>query len=82
MVVVYSDNGSKLSRCVRVSAILRSVTHPERVRRLRGGLNGWKRLGLPCDGDTRPMFAGQSLSGGGATQAQLMSQMFGGMQLQ
>ena len=39
IVIVYSDNGSKLSRCVHVSRILRSVIQPERVRRLKGGLN-------------------------------------------
>jgi len=59
MVVVYSDNGSKLSRCVNVSKILRQLLQPERVRRLRGGLNSWKRAGLPVDGDARAMFAGQ-----------------------
>lgn len=59
--VVYSDNGSKLSRCVHVSQYLRRVLLPERVRRLRGGLNGWKRMGLPVDGDTRQMFAGKAL---------------------
>ena len=57
-VVVYSDNGSMLSRCVHVSRALRGVLDPERVRRLTGGLNGWKRLGLPVDGDARTMFAG------------------------
>ena len=51
--------GSKLSRCVNVSKILRQLLQPERVRRLRGGLNGWKRAGLPVDGDARAMFAGQ-----------------------
>ena len=61
IVVVYSDNGSKLSRCVHVSRILRSVTQPERVRRLEGGLNGWKKLGLPVDGDARMMFAGRTM---------------------
>lgn len=59
MVVVYSDNGSKLSRCVHVSKILRHLLAPERVRRLRGGLNGWKRTNLPVDGDARTMFAGR-----------------------
>ena len=34
----------------------------ERVRRLRGGLNGWKRAGLPVEGDARTMFAGQHFS--------------------
>ena len=33
IVIVYSDNGSKLSRCVNVSRILRHVIQPERVRR-------------------------------------------------
>ena len=60
LVVVYSDNGSKLSRCVHVSGILRKLLAPERVRRLTGGLNGWKRDGLPVDGDAMPMFAGQA----------------------
>ena len=59
LVVVYSDNGSKMSRCVNVSKILRQLLQPERVRRLRGGLNGWKRQALPVDGDARAMFAGQ-----------------------
>lgn len=63
IVVVYSDNGSKLSRCVHVSSILRQTVQPERVRRLRGGLNGWKRVGLPVDGDARQMFAGQVAGG-------------------
>jgi len=61
IVVVYSDNGSKLSRCTNVSAILRSVVQPERVRRLRGGLNGWKRARLPVHGDEREMFAGRTM---------------------
>jgi len=61
-VVVYSDNGSKLSRCVNVSRGLRQLLPPERVRRLRGGLNGWKRAGLPVEGDARTMFAGQHFS--------------------
>lgn len=62
VVIVYSDNGSKLSRCVHVSRLLRTVTHPERVRRLDGGLNGWKRHALPVRGDARMMFAGQSMN--------------------
>ena len=33
LVVVYSDNGSKMSRCVNVSKILRQVT----VTQLQGG---------------------------------------------
>ena len=59
VVVVYSDNGSGLSRCANVAAILRQTIAPERVRRLRTGLNGWKRARLPVDGDAREMFAGQ-----------------------
>ena len=62
IVIVYSDNGSKLSRCVNVSRILRHVLAPERVRRLRGGLNGWKREALPVDGDARLFFAGKPMS--------------------
>ena len=31
------------------------------MRRLRGGLNGWKKLGLPVDGDARVMFAGKAM---------------------
>ena len=62
LVVVYSDNGSKLSRCVHVCALLRQLLrNPERVRRLSGGLNGWKRAGCPVRGDARTMFAGQHL---------------------
>ena len=61
LVIVYSDNGSKLSRCVHVSSILRKLLLPERVRRLRDGLNGWKRDGLPVEGDQRTQFAGKSL---------------------
>ena len=57
MIVVYSDDGSKLSCCAHVSRILRTVTQPERVRRLSGGLNEWKREGLPCDGDPQPTCA-------------------------
>ena len=53
-------------RCVHVAAILRSVVQPERVRRLSGGLNGWKRAGFPVDGDARQMFAGRTMD-----QAQL-----------
>jgi hypothetical protein len=55
------STGSKLSRCVNVSRILRSVIQPERVRRLRGGLNGWKQAQLPVDGDARMMFAGRTM---------------------
>lgn len=71
MVIVYSDNGSKLSRCTNISSLLRGLVLPERVRRLAGGLNGWKRDGYAVDGDQRAMFAGQTLE-----NARLM----GGMQ--
>jgi rhodanese-related sulfurtransferase len=62
IVIVYSDNGSRLSRCGNVSAILRKAIQPERVRRLRGGLNGWKKGGMPVDGDERLFFAGRAMS--------------------
>jgi len=62
--IVYSDNGSKLSRCVNVSRAL-PLKLPKgqacRVLRLTGGLNLWKRNGFPVDGDTRALFAGQVL---------------------
>ena len=76
IVIVYSDNGSKLSRCVHVSRILRSVIQPERVRRLKGGLNAWKRGGCPVDGDARLMFGGRPMD-----HAQL-GNMMGSMSLQ
>jgi len=60
-VVVYSDNGSQLSRCAHVAQALRLRVLPERVLRLEGGLNAWKRLGLPVDGDARALFAGKVL---------------------
>merc|ERR1711924_34804 len=62
--IVYSDNGSKLSRCVHVSRALRMslpASQACRVLRLTGGLNAWKRNGFPVDGDTRALFAGQVL---------------------
>ena len=60
-VAVYSDNGSMMSRCVHVARALRAaLPDPERVRRLRGGLNGWKRLGLDVQGDERAQFAGKA----------------------
>ena len=60
-IVVYSDNGSMLSRCVHVARALRAtLPDPERVRRLKGGLNGWKRLGFEVQGDERAMFAGKA----------------------
>ena len=74
IVIVYSDNGSKLSRCSGVSALLRRVILPERVRRLRGGLNAWKRGGLPVDGDARLMFAGRPME-------HAMLQSMGGLSL-
>lgn len=65
-VIIYSDNGSEMSRCIHVSRALRRssrvVSH--RVLRLRGGLNHWKRLGFPVDGDPRALFAGQVLGDG------------------
>jgi len=62
-VIVYSDNGSKLSRCVNVARALRTSPRilAQRVLRLSGGLNLWKRNGFPVDGDTRALFAGQVL---------------------
>ena len=62
IVIVYSDNGSKLSRCVNVSRILRHVLAPERVRRLKTGLNGWKKEALPVNGDPRLFFAGKPMA--------------------
>lgn len=62
--VVYSDNGSQLSRCVYVARALR-MRLPKwqavRVLRLTGGLNLWKRHGFPVKGDTRALFAGKVL---------------------
>lgn len=70
-IVVYSDNGTQMSRCVHVAKALRGIVDPERVRRLAGGLNAWKRAGLPVDGDARAMFAGKvasvALGNGSAT---------------
>lgn len=65
-VIVYSDNGSQMSRCIHVSRALRQSSRviSHRVLRLRGGLNHWKRLGFPVDGDPRALFAGQVLGDG------------------
>jgi len=60
-VIVYSDNGSKMSRCTNVAQTLRQRVRPERVLRLTGGLNAWKRSGFPVDGDARALFAGKVL---------------------
>lgn len=62
-VIVYSDNGSKLSRCTNVAGALRQnpSVQAARVLRLTGGLNQWKRMGFPVYGDARALFAGQVL---------------------
>lgn len=62
-VIVYSDTGTRASRCVRVASTLRSSDRLEarRVVRLRGGLNEWKRRGLAVTGDRRTFFAGEAL---------------------
>lgn len=60
-VVVYSDNGSMMSRCTNVAQALRRKVKAERVLRLTGGLNLWKRHGLPVEGDARALFAGRVL---------------------
>eukprot|EP00747_Dinoflagellata_sp_TGD_P088236 gnl/TRDRNA2_/TRDRNA2_163927_c0_seq2.p1 gnl/TRDRNA2_/TRDRNA2_163927_c0~~gnl/TRDRNA2_/TRDRNA2_163927_c0_seq2.p1 ORF type:complete len:227 (+),score=40.96 gnl/TRDRNA2_/TRDRNA2_163927_c0_seq2:176-856(+) len=67
VVVVYSDNGSQMSRCVHVARALRAHERIDarRVLRLRGGLNAWKMLGQPVDGDPRTLFAGQALNASG-----------------
>jgi len=59
---------------VQVAGLLRSILQPERVRRLKGGLNGWKKLGLEVDGDARMMFAGRPMDAAALQMA--------GMQLQ
>ena len=77
-VVVYSDSGSDdislgyISRCVRVAQELRracrlepSLGSSHRVRRLVGGLNQWKRAGLPTDGEQRPLINNSILLEGG-----------------
>jgi len=82
-VIVYSDNGSKLSRCTNVAGALRQirVVQAARVLRLEGGLNQWKRMGFPVYGDARALFAGQVL---GNSMGRLggmdnyMAQMMGG----
>lgn len=62
-VIVYSDNGSKMSRCVHVARALREhwKLDARNVLRLTGGLNLWKRNGFVVDGDQRVFFAGQVL---------------------
>lgn len=60
-VIVYSDNGSRLSRCTNVAQALRRRVQADRVLRLTGGLNLWKRHGFPVDGDARALFAGKVL---------------------
>lgn len=62
-VIVYSDNGSQMSRCINVARALRGNNRIQahRVLRLKSGLNDWKRHGYPVQGDTRALFAGQVL---------------------
>eukprot|EP00747_Dinoflagellata_sp_TGD_P171742 gnl/TRDRNA2_/TRDRNA2_206516_c0_seq1.p1 gnl/TRDRNA2_/TRDRNA2_206516_c0~~gnl/TRDRNA2_/TRDRNA2_206516_c0_seq1.p1 ORF type:complete len:627 (+),score=96.58 gnl/TRDRNA2_/TRDRNA2_206516_c0_seq1:2-1882(+) len=60
-IIVYSDNGSRLSRCTNVANELRKKLKPERVLRLTGGLNQWKRHGFPVEGDPRALFNGRVL---------------------
>jgi len=62
-VVVYSDNGGWMSRCVNVSQALRShrKVDADRVLRLTGGLNAWKRAGFPVVGEAREMYNGHVL---------------------
>mmetsp|Transcript_34895 Transcript_34895/g.81611 ORF Transcript_34895/g.81611 Transcript_34895/m.81611 type:complete len:388 (+) Transcript_34895:67-1230(+) len=62
-VIVYSDNGSHMSRCVAVARSLRVAEGMQaaRVLRLSGGMNQWKRLGYPVEGEKRPLFAGHPL---------------------
>jgi len=62
-VIVYSDTGTRMSRCVTVAHALRNNDRvgPERVLRLNGGFNSWKRHALLVDGDRRCFFAGQVL---------------------
>jgi len=61
IIVVYSDYGFDVSRCGSVAGALRA--HPglpaHRVRRLAGGLNGWKEERFPVDGTTSKMFRGR-----------------------
>merc|ERR1711865_509672 len=62
-IVVYSDTGTRMSRCVTVAHVLRNSSQidPERVVRMKGGLNDWKRCAFPVEGDKRRFFAGQAL---------------------
>lgn len=68
MVVVYSDNGSSLSRCVAVAKALRadpricsSGIGAPRILRLKRGLNCWKRNGFPVNGSKHAYFGGSLL---------------------
>ncbi|CAJ1404968.1 unnamed protein product [Effrenium voratum] len=61
LVVVYSDNGSQLSRCGQVAESLTYSLRQHRVRRLRRGLNAWKRQGFPVHGSRQTYFARQQL---------------------
>eukprot|EP00439_Symbiodinium_sp_Y106_P018952 s5455_g2.t1 len=61
MVIVYSDNGSQLSRCGQVASTLSYFLREHRVRRLRRGLNAWKRHGYPVEGSRQTFFARQRL---------------------
>eukprot|EP00930_Biecheleria_cincta_P084513 TRINITY_DN73979_c0_g1_i1.p1 TRINITY_DN73979_c0_g1~~TRINITY_DN73979_c0_g1_i1.p1 ORF type:complete len:570 (+),score=80.30 TRINITY_DN73979_c0_g1_i1:44-1753(+) len=56
LIIVYSDNGSVVSRCAKMGKILSHFLGGDRVRRLRKGLNGWKRLGFPVKGDPHPFL--------------------------
>ncbi|CAJ1380865.1 unnamed protein product [Effrenium voratum] len=73
-VILYSDSGSDdlavgyISRCVRGTRFLRracraqpSLGNENRVFRLIGGLNQWKRMGLPVNGEHRPLINGNVL---------------------
>ncbi|CAE7489843.1 unnamed protein product, partial [Symbiodinium natans] len=61
MVIVYSDNGSQLSRCGQVATTLGYFLRTHQVRRLRRGLNAWKRHGYPVEGSRQTFFARQRL---------------------
>lgn len=65
-VVVYSDNGLDVSRCLHYARSLRQNPHVEacRVLRLTGGLNAWKEAGHPVHGDPRQAVKGQFLRPG------------------